>query len=311
MSYDGAMTLSEKSKTNRVRVAAVQYWMRPVRKYQDFVDQVAGLVETAAGYRCRLIVFPEYFTLQLLTLRDVKRPVVAQVRDLARDASRFVETMSSLAKEHQIYIVAGTIPVMAADDKTLTNECFFFSPSGAHAVQGKMHMTRWEDEEWDVQPHETLKVFDTAFGKVAVLICYDVEFPELAREAARRGAYIIVTPSCTDDRNGFLRVRYCAHARCVENQLYVIHTGTVGSLPQVPLISLNYGQAGLLTPCDYPFARDGILHEGIANQESIVIGDLDLDLVAQSRASGTVLPLRDSLRSRVVAERCELISLPE
>ena len=168
------MTLEKTTKMNRVRVAAVQYWMRPVRKYQDFVDQVAGLVETAAGYRCRMIVFPEYFTLQLLTLRDVKRPVAAQVRDLARDASRFVETMSSLAKEHRIYIVAGTIPVMAADDETLTNECFFFSPSGAHAVQGKMHMTRWEDEEWDVQPHETLKVFDTAFGKVAILICYDV-----------------------------------------------------------------------------------------------------------------------------------------
>lgn len=296
---------------SRVRVAAVQYFMRKVQTYQDFVDQVAGLVETAAGYRCKMVVFPEYFTLQLLTLKDTKRPVAAQVRDLAREAPRFIETMSGLAREHGIYIVAGTTPVLAADEETLTNESFFFSPSGDHAVQGKMHMTRWEAEEWGVTPHDSLKVFDTAFGKVAVLICYDVEFPELAREAARRGAYIIVTPSCTDDRNGFLRVRYCAHARCVENQLYVIHTGTVGSLPQIPIISLNYGQAGILTPCDYPFARDGILHEGVANQESMVIGDLDLALVEQSRISGSVLPLRDSLRSREVAERCEVIPLPE
>ncbi|GAB5543861.1 MAG: carbon-nitrogen hydrolase family protein [Sandaracinaceae bacterium] len=296
---------------SRVRVAAVQYFMRKVQSYQDFVDQVSGLVETAAGYRCDMVVFPEYFTLQLLTLKDTRRPVPAQVRDLARDAPRFIETMGGLAKEHGIYIVAGTTPVLAADDETLTNESFFFSPSGEHAVQGKMHMTRWETEEWGVTPHDSLKVFDTAFGKVAVLICYDVEFPELAREAARRGAYIIVAPSCTDDRNGFLRVRYCAHARCVENQLYVIHTGTVGSLPQIPAISLNYGQAGILTPCDYPFARDGILSEGVANQESMVIGDLDLGLVEQSRINGSVLPLRDSLRSREVAERCEVVPLPK
>jgi len=296
---------------SRVRVAAVQYFLRKVQSYRDFEDQVSGLVETASDYRCKMVVFPEYFTLQLLTLKNTRRPVPEQVRDLAREAPRFIETMGALAKEHGIYIVAGTTPVMAADGETMTNESFFFSPSGDHAVQGKMHMTRWEDEEWKVQPHDTLKVFDTAFGKVAVLICYDVEFPELAREAARRGAYIIVTPSCTDDRNGFLRVRYCAHARCVENQLYVIHTGTVGSLPQIPAISLNYGQAAILTPCDYPFARDGILAEGVANQESMVIGDLDLGLVAESREKGSVLPLRDSLRSREVAERCEIIPLPE
>ncbi|MEC7524046.1 MAG: carbon-nitrogen hydrolase family protein [Myxococcota bacterium] len=296
---------------SRVRVAAVQYFLRKVQSYRDFEDQVSGLVETASDYRCKMVVFPEYFTLQLLTLKNTRRPVPEQVRDLAREAPRFIETMGALAKEHGIYIVAGTTPVMAADGETMTNESFFFSPSGEHAVQGKMHMTRWEDEEWKVQPHDTLKVFDTAFGKVAVLICYDVEFPELAREAARRGAYIIVTPSCTDDRNGFLRVRYCAHARCVENQLYVIHTGTVGSLPQIPAISLNYGQAAILTPCDYPFARDGILAEGVANQESMVIGDLDLGLVAESREKGSVLPLRDSLRSREVAERCEIIPLPE
>ncbi|MCA9617537.1 MAG: carbon-nitrogen hydrolase family protein [Myxococcales bacterium] len=302
--------MTDREMPRRVRVAAAQYFLRKVQSYQDFVDQVAGLVETAAGYRCRMVVFPEYFTLQLLTLKDTKRPVAAQVRDLARDAPRFVETMGGLAREHGIYIVAGTIPVLAADDETLTNEAFFFSPTGDYEVQGKMHMTRWEDEEWGVQPHDQLKLFDTDFGRVAVLICYDVEFPELAREAARRGAYIIVTPSCTDDRNGFLRVRYCAHARCVENQLYVIHSGTVGSLPQVPAISLNYGQAAILTPCDYPFARDGILHEGVANLEQLVIGDLDLGLVVESRERGAVLPLRDSLRSREVAERCEVIALP-
>jgi len=307
------MTQSAKPASRRVRVASVQYFLRKVQRYQDFVDQVEGLVATAADYRCELVVFPEYFTLQLLTLKDTRRPVPEQVRDLAREAPRFVETMTGMAEAYGIHIVAGTTPVLGPlegeDEEKLTNESFFFDPSGNHAVQGKMHMTRWEDEEWGMTPHDKLKVFDTAIGKVAILICYDVEFPELAREAARRGAYIIITPSCTDDRNGFLRVRYCAHARCVENQLYVIHSGTVGSLPQLPAISLNYGEAAILTPCDYPFARDGILREGIANQESMIIGDIDLGLVAESRESGSVLPLRDSLRAKVVAERCELVDL--
>src|SRR5690606_24802542 len=144
-------------------------------------------------------------------------------------------------------------------------------------TQGKLHMTRFETDDWIVRPRSRLKVFDTIFGRVAITICYDVEFPEIARAAARRGANILLVPSCTDDRQGFLRVRYCAHARAIENQMYVIVSHTVGSLPMVPAVSLNYGQASILTPSDFPFSRDGILAEGHPNQEMLVIGDLNLE----------------------------------
>ncbi len=170
-------------------------------------------------------------------------------------------------------------------------------------------MTRWESEEWLISPRESLKVFETDFGRLAIAICYDVEFPEIARVAARAGAHILIVPSCTDDRQGFLRVRYCAHARTIENQMYVIHACTVGSLPMVPAVSLNYGQASILTPSDFPFARDGILAEGVPNQESMVIGELNLATIIESRQTGTVLPLRDSQRSAEVASRMELITL--
>lgn len=292
---------------SRVRVASVQYFIRPVREFKDFEDQVTGLVQTAGGYRCRLMVFPEYFTLQLLTLQDYSRPVPDQLRDLAGHLPRFVELMSSLARKHKIYIVAGTIPVLTGDQ--LTNESYLFSPNGDHGVQGKIHMTRFEAEHWDIQPHSTLKVFETDIGNLAILICYDVEFPELARQAALRDVTLLAVPSCTDDRNGFLRVRYCAHARCVENQLYAIHAGTVGSLPMVPAVSLNYGQGALLTPCDYAFGREGIAFEGIANQEMMVIGDLDIGALEASRSAGTVLPLRDARRSAEVAKNTEVDSL--
>jgi len=186
------------------------------------------------------------------------------------------------------------------------NQAYLFSPSGAFGVQGKLHMTRFESEEWFISAQAGLKIFETRFGRVSILICYDVEFPELARAVAREGVYILIVPSCTDDRQGFLRVRYCAQARAIENQMYVINAPTVGSLPSVPAVSLNYGQASILTPSDFAFSRDGILAEGVPNQEMMVIGELNLRTIVESRQSGTVLPLRDSQRSAEVASQLQV-----
>ncbi len=294
----------------KIRVAALQYYIRPIESFDQFADQVSALVETAKDYKAQLVVFPEYFTVQLLTLSDIKRPIKSQIRDLAKQRDRFIELMSSLSRKHSIYVVAGTIPTLC-DEKpdTIYNDCYIFSPNGNHGVQGKMHMTRFEKEEWIVSSRKGLKIFETSFGKLAITICYDVEFPELARSAAKQGATILVTPSCTDDRQGFLRVRYCAHARAIENQMYVIHSPTVGSLPMVPAVSLNYGQASILTPSDYTFSRDGILAEGSINQETVVIGEINLDNILESRESGTVLPLKDSQTTADVLSKIENVNL--
>lgn len=294
----------------RIRIASLQYFIRPVASWGEFRDQVASLVATAADYGCHLVVFPEYFTVQLLTtLAEAGGDTVEQVRRLASQAPRYVELFAELAERHRMHVVAGTIPL--DEDGRLTNRCFVFGPSGAHGVQGKLHMTRWESEEWRVEASESLRLFDTGWGRMAVNICYDVEFPEIARAAARQGAEVLVVPSCTDDRQGFLRVRYCAQARCIENQLYAVHACTVGSLPMVPAVSLNYGQASILTPSDFAFSRDGILAEGVPNQESMVIGEIELDLVRQARESGTVLPLRDSQRTAEVLAQTEVLDLSD
>jgi predicted amidohydrolase len=294
---------------DRIRVAALQYFIRPIASFNQFRDQVVGLVETAADYKAHLLVFPEYFTLQLLTLEDVRRPISEQIRTLARQHEGYVELMAGLARAHGIYIAAGTMPTLGTDGRALHNECFFFGPSGAHASQCKIHMTRFEREEWFVQPRNEFRIIETEFGKVAITICYDVEFPELARVAAREGVLILLVPSCTDDRQGFLRVRYCAQARAIENQMYVVHSSTVGSLPMVPAVSLNYGVASILTPSDFPFSRDGILAEGIANQETMVIGELNLKTLVESRQTGTVLPLYDSQASAEVKKIVEVVRL--
>lgn len=205
-------------------------------------------------------------------------------------------------------MVGGTIPVRGEGDDVY-NEAFVFGPGGNHVVQGKLHMTRFEREKWLVSPRTTLRVVETDFGRLAVAICYDVEFPEIARAAVRAGAHILVVPSCTDDRRGFLRVRYCAHARAVENNMYVVHAATVGSLPSVPAVHLNYGQAALLTPSDFAFPRDGILAEGEPNTETMVVGDLDMVAIERNRTFGTVLPLEDSRRTREMVRDPDIVTL--
>jgi len=73
-------------------------------------------------------------------------------------------------------------------------------------------------------------------------------------------------------------------------------TGTVGNLPFVPYLAANYGQAAILTPSDYYFARDGIAAEGTINQEQIIVADVDLDLLDEQRVNGSVIPLQDLIK---------------
>jgi predicted amidohydrolase len=294
---------------NRIRVGTAQYFLRPLQDFSEFKIQVLGILETAKDYGCQLVVFPEYFTIQLLTLGDLKRPLGLQLRDLAFLKDRYTEFFSKEARRLGLHIVAGTTLGWAADSERLVNTSVVFGPSGNFVSQGKLHMTRFEAEEWMVSASQGLKIIETSFGKIAVNICYDVEFPELARAAAHAGATLLIVPSCTDDRKGWLRVRYCAQARAIENQMYVIQSSTVGSLPQVTAAHLNYGQSSILCPSDHGFGRDGIVAEGVTNQETLVVAEIDFDQLTHSRVQGTVLPLRDSANSKKIASDVEVLSL--
>ncbi len=293
-----------------LRIGSLQYFIRPVKAFEDFALQVEALVETALDYKVKILVFPEYFSTQLLTLGNIKRPIDEQIRDLAKQEERIVEFIARLSKKHKMIIVGGTLPGFDESKEKILNKCYVFSSNGSYNVQAKLHMTRFEKEEWMISSGTRLKLFESEFGKFAVAICYDVEFPEIARVAGRMGAHFLVVPSCTDERNGYLRVRYCAQSRAIENQMYVIHSSTVGSLPTVPAVSLNYGQAAIYTPCDYAFARDGLLAEGTVNQESMVIGDIHLSLIERSRKNGTVLPLRDSQTTAELLQVVDHVILP-
>ncbi len=280
-------------RPRRVRIAAVQYLLRPISCFQDFVSQVEFFVRSAKEYHAHFILFPEFFTMQLLSYINEPAPALA-VRRLARLAPQYEELFIRLAKETGIYIIGGTHPVFQRGK--VFNAAHLFTPNGQVFRQKKVHLTPTESGPYQFSRGHGLYLYHTDFGNIAILICYDVEFPEVARVMAEAGAEILFVPSCTDGREGFCRVRYCSQARAIENQVYVAVTGTVGNLPLVPYMNTSYGQAAILTPSDYFFARDGIAAEGTINQEQIIFADVDLDLLDEQRVNGSVIPLQDLIK---------------
>ena len=285
--------LRDDRRPRRVRVAAVQYLLRPINCFEDFATQVQFFVRSAATYGCQFVLFPEYFTMQLLGYLTELSPARA-VRRLAQLTSEYEDLFQRLAEENRLYIIAGTHPIVQEGE--VFNAAHLFTPNGRVFRQKKVHLTPTERTLYQLSRGHGFYVYHTEYGRIAILVCYDVEFPEAARVLAEGGAEILFVPSCTDDRQGFCRVRYCAQARAIENQIYVVMTGTVGNQPQVPHMAANYGQAAIMTPSDYFFARDGIAAEGAINQEQMVVSDVDLNLLREQRVSGTVVPLKDLIK---------------
>jgi predicted amidohydrolase/ribosomal protein S18 acetylase RimI-like enzyme len=288
-----ADSMREGPRPHRVRIAAIQYLVRPITCFEDFVHQVEFFVRSAKEYHANFVLFPEFFTMQLLSYINEPAPAMA-VRRLARMAKQYEELFFRLAQETGMYIVAGTHPI--SEKGKVFNAAHLFTPNGQVFRQKKVHLTPTESGPYQLSRGTHLHVFHTDYGNIAILICYDVEFPEVARVVCEAGAEILFVPSCTDGREGFCRVRYCAQARAIENQVYVAVTGTVGNLPLVPNMAANYGQAAILTPSDYFFARDGIAAEGTINQEQMIFADVDLDLLDEQRVNGSVIPLQDLIK---------------
>ncbi len=272
------------------RICVVQYGMRHVGSFEEFARQCEYFVDVGSGYKADFVVFPEIFTVQMLSFLPAPSPAEA-VRLLAELTPQYLDLLSDLAVKHDTNIVGGSH--FTFEEGKLSNVSYLFKRNGEIGKQRKLHITPNERRWWGVQPGDSLEVFDTDKGKVAILICYDIEFPELARIAVERGARLIFVPFCTDERQGYLRVRYCAQARCIENQIFVAIAGTVGNLPQVENMDIQYAQSAIFTPSDFPFSRDAIAAEGTPNVEMVVIHDVDLERLERCRRAGTVLNWRD------------------
>lgn len=273
-----------------VRICAIQYMMKKIDSFAEFSRQVEYYVDVASDFRSDFVVFPELFTTQLMSFLEEKRPDKA-IRLLATYTDQYIELFTELAVRYDVNIIGGSHFEEANGD--IYNVAYLFRRDGTIEKQAKLHVTPNETKWWGISQGDKINVFDTDCGKIAIVLCYDIEFPEVSRIAVDKGANILFVPFCTDDRQGYLRVRYCAQARAIENQVYTCIAGTVGNLTHVENMDIQYAQSGIFSPSDFEFARDGIVGECGANVETVVVGDVDLEKLRRSRNSGSVRQLRD------------------
>ncbi|KAF0824566.1 carbon-nitrogen hydrolase family protein [Cytobacillus firmus] len=274
----------------KIRVSAVQYHLHTIRSFEDFASQCEHYIKTAQEFGSEFVLFPEFFTTQLLSIGS-EQGTSLTINELPGFTEQYKNLFSNFAKHTNMHIIGGTHVINR--DGRLYNVAHLFYPDGRMEEQAKLHITPTEVHEWNMSPGDGLRVFDTDKGRIAILTCYDIEFPEIVRMAKAKGADVIFCPSCTDDRHGFHRVRYTSHARAIENQVYVVVTGTIGSLPTVDFMRANFGQAAVITPNDIPFPPKGIMVEGELNDDMIVTADLDLSLLYKVRERGSVTTWRD------------------
>ncbi len=275
-----------------VRLATVQLQARAVADFDEFIRNIEYFVDIASDYRANFVVFPELFTLSLLSFETAKLSPMEAIDRLTEHRAPLVAELSRMALRYNINIIGGSHPTRT-DDGDIQNVAYVCLRDGSIHAQEKIHPTPNEAYWWKIKGGDSVDVIQTDVGPIGVLICYDSEFPELARRLVDEGARILFVPFCTDNRQGYMRVRYCAQARAIENQCFVVMAGNVGNLPGVDNMDIQYAQSCILTPCDFPFARDGIAAEASENIETMTIADVNLADLTWARAEGTVRNLAD------------------
>ncbi|WP_458628727.1 GNAT family N-acetyltransferase [Winogradskyella sp. PC D3.3] len=273
-----------------VRLGLIQWQMRPYNGLDDLMQQVEYFVDSVSAYRSDFAVFPEFFNAPLMAKYNHMHEPQA-IRELASYTQTIVEKMQQLSISYNINIISGSMPEVV--DDVLYNVGYLCRRDGSLERYEKIHVTPDEAKVWGMQRGHQLKTFETDAGKIGVLICYDSEFPELSRLLADEGMDILFVPFLTDTQNGYSRVRLCAQARAIENECYVAIAGSVGNLPNVNNMDIQYAQSAVFTPCDFSFPSNGIKAETTPNTEMILVADVDLGLLRELHSFGAVKNLKD------------------
>lgn len=277
-----------------VRVGACAYPIERLDAMATFAIKQAALVQTAVQVGARLLVFPEYASMELSSVlpSEEQGELQRELHGMQRLLPEFLAIYTELAREHGVYILGPSFPERCPSG-AFRNRIRLHAPSGAVGVTEKLQMTRFEREEWGIEAGTEQRVFDTELGVLGVAICYDVEFPLLVRRQVEAGAEIILVPSCTDTLAGYHRVALSCRARALENQCFVVQAPTVGGAAWSIAVDQNWGAAALYGPVDRGFASDGVVAQGALDTPGWVVGELDLRALSRVRAEGQVTNHRD------------------
>ena len=278
------------TKKKIVRLGLIQWQMRLYKDLEELMQQAEYFIDAVSAYRSDFALFPEFFNAPLMADNN-HLPESEAIRELAKHTPYIVQKFSELAISYNINVITGSMPEIK--DGLLYNVGYICKRDGSLDRYEKLHVTPDEAKVWGMQGGHELKTFDTDCGKVGVLICYDSEFPELSRLLADDGMDILFIPFLTDTQNGYSRVRHCAQARAIENECYVAIAGSVGNLPKVNNMDIQFAQSMVFTPCDFSFPANGIKAEATTNTEMILIADVDIDLLRELNQFGSVRNLKD------------------
>jgi len=275
---------------NNARIGVVQWSMHASPEMAAIKKRIAYFVRSVASYQADFVIFPEFFVAPLMA--PYFHLTAAQAaRALASHADEILDWFRELSQKHRINIITGSMPVL--EQGALLNRGYLCHRNGSVEYYEKIHVTPDEAATWGMVGGETFRVFETDCGRIGVLICYDVEFPELGRILASEGMQILFVPFLTDVASGYRRVRYCAQARAIENECYVVISGCVGLAEEVHNLETHFAASAVFTPCDFAFPANGIMTEATPNIEMHLIADVDFMLLRDLHASGSVRNLKD------------------
>ncbi len=273
-----------------IRLGLVQWQMRPLANIEALFEQCEFFIDVVSGYGSDFVLFPELFIAPLMA--DFNHLSEADaIREIAQYCEPIRKQFQEYAISYNINIISGSMPYII--DGNLYNVGFLCKRDGTSEMYTKVHVTPNEVFYWGMKGGSEIKTFDSDCGKIGIMICYDVEFPELSRLMADEGMEILFVPFLTDTQNGYTRVKHCAQARAIENECYVAIAGCVGNLPRVNNMDIQYAQTAVFTPSDFAFPSNGIKAEATPNTEMTLIVDVDTDLLKKLHEHGSVRILKD------------------
>ncbi|NML70957.1 carbon-nitrogen hydrolase family protein [Chryseobacterium sp. RP-3-3] len=275
-----------------IRLGLVQWQMRHFKNIDAFYEQVEFFVNVMGDYKSDFVLFPELFNTPLLAPFN-KLSERDSMIELAKLSEEIKNKISELAISYNVNIISGSMPVFDTESNDLYNVSYLLHRDGRIDEYRKVHITPNERKYYGMKGGNEIRVFDTDCGKIGLVICYDVEFPELPRILADQGMKILFVPYLTDTQNAYIRVRHCAAARAIENECYVAIAGCVGNLPGVNNMDIQFGQAAVFTPSDFAFPSNAVKGEATPNTEMTLIVDVDLNLLKDLHHNGSVQVMND------------------
>ena len=274
------------SHRQTLKVASAQYPIDQPATLYAWRDKIARWVADGAETGAEVLVFPEYAAIEQAAAlgEQVYGNLDATLQAVADLEADRVSLHQELAGKHRVHILVGSGPVRKGEGR-FVNAAQLVTPKGSIGVQEKLIMTPFETD-WGISAGKQARLFDTVLGMIGINICYDSEFPLLARAMAEAGAELLLVPSCTERVSGYHRVRTGARARALENQIAAIVSPTVGDALWSPAVDRNSGAAGIYVPSEQTVSDTGILAQGEMNAAQWVSADIDLARLRYLRTSG-------------------------